>query len=98
MQNPACVSCRFFHAGSSKAFGSCNHPKHQHSGVPIVIRAREMNCYRGIGSSDWMPALIGETAECEDIVLSERPAPIRTPWHGLTPIEQTDAPAYGLRD
>ena len=62
VQNPACYSCRFFVAGSSNAFGSCNHPNHQHSGVPITIRAQEMNCYRGFGTTDWMPALIGESA------------------------------------
>jgi len=98
VQNPACYSCRFFQAGSTNAFGSCNHPNHQHSGVPITIRAQEVNCYRGFGTSDWMPALIGDSAACEDVVLSERPAPYRAPWHGLTPIEQTETPTYGLRD
>ena len=98
MQNPACFSCRFFQAGSTNAFGSCNHPNHQQTGVPITIRAQEVNCYRGFGASDWMPALIGDFTACEDVVLSERPAPHRAPWHGLTPVEQTETPAYGLRD
>jgi hypothetical protein len=98
VQNPACYTCRFFRAGSSNAFGSCNHPNHQHTGVPITIRAQEVNCYRGFGASDWMPALIGEFAECEDVILSERPAPIRAPWLGLTPFDQSDHPLFGLRD
>ena len=98
MQNPACYSCRFFVAGSSNAFGSCQHPNHQHTGVPITIRAQEMNCYRGFGTTDWMPALIGESAAYEDVVLSERPAPI--PRTVARPdSDRTDrAPAYGLRD
>jgi hypothetical protein len=57
-----------------------------------------MNCYRGFGTSDWMPVRIGESTAHEDVVLSERPAPFHAPWQGLPALEQTETPAYGLRD
>jgi hypothetical protein len=98
VHNPACVSCCFYLSGSTSAFGRCLHPDHQHPGVPITIRAQELNCYRGIGRSDWTPARIGDHAHFEDIVISERPAPIRPVWRILRPLDEPEVPAFGLSD
>jgi hypothetical protein len=80
------------------AFGHCTHPDHQHPGVPIMVRAQELNCYRGIGRTDWAPAVIGARGIYEDILISERPAPIRTPWRILRPLDEPEIPSFGLSD
>ena len=98
MHNPTCVSCRFYLSGPTGAFGRCTHPDHQYPGVPITVRAQEMNCYRGIGRSDWMPAMIGARGIYEDILISERPAPFRTPWRILRPLDEPEIPSFGLSD
>jgi hypothetical protein len=73
--------------------GRCTHPDRQHPGVPIAVRAGELNCYRSFGKHDWSPTLIGYSAAPQDILISERPAPFRPtrltfpviPDHGNAP-------------
>ena len=98
MESPACDSCRFFRADSSRRFGTCRHPKHQHTGIEITVRARELHCYRGFGIDDWMPRLIGEATEPQDLLVSERPAPMRAPWREIPLHEVPDAPAHAIPD
>ena len=67
-------------------------------GLRITVRALELNCYRGFGRDDWMPALIGEHAEPQDILISERPAPFRKPWTDLPWHEAGGEPGISARD
>ena len=73
-------------------------PITSYSGVEIIVRARELRCYRGIGAHDWMPAVIGEMAEPEDLLISERPAPLRAPWRDLPFHEPSASPEESVRN
>jgi hypothetical protein len=45
-----------------------------------------------------MPVVIGARAIYDDILISERPAPFRTPWRDLRPLQESEIPAFGLSD
>jgi hypothetical protein len=95
VKTPTCVSCRFFRPLPFSRHGFCSHPDRQYPGVPIIVRAGELNCYRGFGRDDWSPSLIGFAPTAQDIVLSERPAPFRASWPTFPLIpNQDDPPAY----
>jgi hypothetical protein len=62
---------------AGRALGRCHHPARQSLGTAPIVRAAELRCRRGFDIDDWMPASLAATIEQQDIVLSERPAPLR---------------------
>ena len=70
-----CMSCRYYRSYPAQPHGTCTHPDRQFAGAPITIRAAELNCYRGFGIHDWMPAMVGQPSIAQDILISERPSP-----------------------
>ena len=78
MDRRLCVSCRFYRPLDGQALGRCQHPVHQSLGTGPIVRAGELRCRRGFDEGDdWMPASLADTFGQQDIVLSERPAPLR---------------------
>lgn len=79
MDRRTCVTCRFYQRTRSFSLGQCGHPDRMFRGITPLVRAGELGCRRGFDADDWVPALIGGTQRAEDILLSERPAPFRSP-------------------
>lgn len=77
MERRLCLSCRFYLPMNGQALGRCHHPAHQSLGTAPIVRAGELRCRRGFDAGDdWMPASLADSFAGQDIVLSERPAPM----------------------
>jgi hypothetical protein len=72
-----CVSCRFFRFAASVSVGTCDHPDRQTTGIRPIVRAGELRCRRSFTEDDWAPARLFARAPQDDILISERPAPLR---------------------
>lgn len=92
MERRMCVSCRFFLHSSSVSLGRCGHPDRQFNGVTPLVRSGELRCRRSFEHDDWLPAMIGRDSAGVDILLSERPAPIRESWLDLPFTEPDNLP------
>lgn len=93
-----CASCRFFRHSSSISVGRCGHPEHQFKGVTPLLRAGELRCRRNFEYDDWTPAIAGNGERSVDILVNERPAPVREIWPEIPFVAPTEHDQQVSRD
>jgi hypothetical protein len=87
-----CVSCRFFQSADSVSRGHCGHPDRQFRGLTPSVRAGELACRNGFDHDFWMPFELSPNGATADLLVSERPAPLRQRPDDIEPMPEAPFP------